>query len=83
MGSGIIAMRDRGGPAHRADPAVSEGDRDGAFLIIAWVGPLSLARTRWWVPFEVPKSISLGLIVVIFVVSYVYARRHPSASDGA
>ncbi len=52
---------------------------DGAFIIIAWVGAkllLEWLHLRGWVHFEVPQWVSLGLIVVIFTVSYVYARSH-------
>ncbi len=51
---------------------------DGAFIIIAWVGTKLLveyARVMDWIRFEVPKWLSFGLIVTIFLVSYAYARR--------
>ena len=51
---------------------------DGAFVIIAWVGiklVLEYAHTIGLVHWEVPKWLSLGLIVVIFGVSLIYARR--------
>jgi YkoY family integral membrane protein len=51
---------------------------DGAFIIIAWVGLkllIEYGHTEGYIGFDVPKWISLGLIVVIFVVSFVYARR--------
>jgi YkoY family integral membrane protein len=51
---------------------------DGAFIIIAWVGSKLLveyARVMDWIHFEVPKWLSFGLIVMIFLVSYAYARR--------
>ena len=50
---------------------------DGAFIIIAWVGielSLEYFHTIGYVAFEVPKTVSLGLIVVIFVAAYFYAR---------
>jgi YkoY family integral membrane protein len=53
---------------------------DGAFIIIAWVGIkllLEFAHQEGWVHFEVPKWIALGLIVVIFGISFLYARKHP------
>ena len=43
---------------------------DGAFVIIAWVGIkllLEFAHQEGYVHFAVPKWLSLGLIVVIFV----------------
>ena len=58
---------------------------DGAFIIIAWVGLkllLEFAHTEGWVGFEIPKTISLGLIAVIFVLSFLYAKRQgPVSTD--
>jgi predicted tellurium resistance membrane protein TerC len=51
---------------------------DGAFVIIAWVGIkllLEYLHQLHVVAFEVPKWLSLGLIVVIFGISYAYARK--------
>jgi YkoY family integral membrane protein len=51
---------------------------DGAFIIIIWVGLkllLEYGHQLGWVPFEIPKWLSLGLIVVIMGAAYVYARR--------
>src|SRR5437773_12173475 len=53
---------------------------DGAFVIIGWVGlklVVEYLHTEDYVGFEIPKWLSLGLIVVIFAVSFVYAR-HPA-----
>jgi len=50
---------------------------DGAFIIIGWVGLkllIEYGHTEGYIGFEVPKLLSLGLIVIIFVVSFVYAR---------
>ena len=50
---------------------------DGAFIIIAWVGLkllLEYLHTEHYVAFEVPRWLSLGLIVVIFAIAFVYAR---------
>ena len=50
---------------------------DGAFVIIGWVALkliLEYLHAAGYVPFDVPRTISLGLIVVIFTASYVYAR---------
>jgi YkoY family integral membrane protein len=52
---------------------------DGAFIIIAWVGiklVLEYMHGAGYVHFEVPKWFSLGLIVVIFGISFLYARKH-------
>lgn len=50
---------------------------DGAFVIIAWVGIkllLEYGHGMGWVHFEIPKWLSLGLIIAIFGGSYFYAR---------
>jgi predicted tellurium resistance membrane protein TerC len=62
---------------------------DAAFVIIAWVGVKLLVEylhTAGFIGFEIPKWLSLGLIVVIFVAAVIYARRvehreHPTAVD--
>jgi YkoY family integral membrane protein len=49
---------------------------DGAFVIIAWVGIkllIEYGHTAGYVGFEIPKFISLGVIVVIFAIALVYA----------
>jgi YkoY family integral membrane protein len=63
---------------------------DGAFLIIAWVAlklVLEFLHAEGYISFEVPKFISLGLIVAIFVAAWYYAvkqeRRKGSAMDEA
>ena len=51
---------------------------DGAFVIIAWVAFKLVAdyvEEMHWTTLKVPQSISIGVIVVIFVASYVIARR--------
>jgi predicted tellurium resistance membrane protein TerC len=51
---------------------------DGAFVIIGWVGLKLLveyAHQMGWIGWEIPKAISLGLIVVIFAVAYLLARQ--------
>jgi YkoY family integral membrane protein len=62
---------------------------DGAFIIIAWVGIkllIEYLHAEHYISFEVPKWLALGLIVVIFGASYLYARRvdaaSPSDKDG-
>ena len=50
---------------------------DGAFIIIAWVGFKLLVEylhVEGYIEFEIPKWLSLGLIVVIFAVAFLYAR---------
>ena len=51
---------------------------DGAFVIIGWVGSkllIEYAHTEGWVHFEVPKFVSLGVIVGIFGITLAYALR--------
>jgi YkoY family integral membrane protein len=51
---------------------------DGAFVIIAWVGIKLLVEFlhgEGYIGFEIPKWLSLGLIVVIFGVAFFYARQ--------
>ena len=50
---------------------------DGAFVIIAWVGTklvVEYLHGAGFIHFEIPKWLSLGLIVVIFAAFYGYAR---------
>jgi YkoY family integral membrane protein len=57
---------------------------DGAFIIIAWVGIKLLVEyghQLGWLHFVIPKWLSLGLIVVIFGVAYLIARKNPSPID--
>jgi YkoY family integral membrane protein len=58
---------------------------DGAFIIIAWVGVkllLEYAHGEGHIDFAVPKWLSLGLIVVIFALSLVWARlQGPAQAD--
>jgi YkoY family integral membrane protein len=57
---------------------------DGAFLIILWVAIKLLvewAHSYGWIEVVIPKWLSLSLIVVIFVVSFLYARRHGVVVD--
>lgn len=51
---------------------------DGAFIIIGWVAVklfIEYLHSAHYIGFEVPKWLSLGLIVVIFLLSFLYARR--------
>src|SRR5262249_31921606 len=73
---GIIMMRLVIGrllyPVERYPPLV-----DGAFVIIGWVGLKLLVEyghSGGYLPFEIPKWLSLGVIVVIFGLSFLYAR---------
>src|SRR5262245_20850797 len=74
---GIVAMRlviGRLLVVVRTYPAIV----DGAFIIILWVAIKLLvewAHSYGWIAFEIPRWLSLSLIVVIFMVSFLYARR--------
>ena len=49
---------------------------DGAFVIIAWVGIKLLVEylhTEGYVAFDIPKWLSLGLIVIIFAIALGYS----------
>ena len=51
---------------------------DGAFIIIGWVGIkllIEYLHAAGYIPFEIPKWLSLGLIVVIFTLAFLYARK--------
>jgi YkoY family integral membrane protein len=57
---------------------------DGAFIIIAWVGVkllIEYLHTSHYIQFGINKWISFGLIVVIFLISYVYARKQGPVPD--
>jgi YkoY family integral membrane protein len=60
---------------------------DGAFIIIAWVGIKLLVEylhTEGYIALEIPKWLSLGLIVLIFGAAYIYARfaaDHPQSRE--
>jgi YkoY family integral membrane protein len=50
---------------------------DGAFVIIAWVGLkliVEYLHAEGYIGWEIPKLVSLGLIVIILTISFVYAR---------
>jgi YkoY family integral membrane protein len=58
---------------------------DGAFIIIAWVGVKLLVEylaSVGLIHIHINKWLSFGLIVVIFLVSYIYARRQGPADLG-
>jgi YkoY family integral membrane protein len=57
---------------------------DGAFVIIAWVGVkllLEYLHDIHFVDFRIDKWLSFGLITVIFLISYVYARKQGPVPD--
>ena len=58
---------------------------DGAFVIIAWVGLkllIEFLHKAGYIHLEIPNWISLGLIVVIFVASFLYARTQRAEGVG-
>jgi predicted tellurium resistance membrane protein TerC len=57
---------------------------DGAFVIIAWVGVkllIEYGHAAGYLAFEVPKFISLGVIVVIFCAALGYALLKEKAAQ--
>jgi YkoY family integral membrane protein len=57
---------------------------DGAFIIIAWVGIkllIEYLHSAHYIEFAVNKWLSFGLIVVIFLISFAYARRMGAVPD--
>jgi YkoY family integral membrane protein len=59
---------------------------DGAFIIIAWVGLklfIEYFHAIHVIDFQVPRWLSLGLIVIIFTAAFLYARRQGPQPDDA
>jgi YkoY family integral membrane protein len=59
---------------------------DGAFVIIGWVSIkllIEYLHGGGYVSFEIPKWLSLGLIVVIFLVAFIYARSQDRPAGAA
>jgi YkoY family integral membrane protein len=57
---------------------------DGAFIIIAWVGIkllIEYLHSAGLVHFQINKWVSFGLILVIFAIAYVYARKKGPQPD--
>jgi YkoY family integral membrane protein len=80
---GIVAMRIAAGQliaVIRRYPAIV----DGAFVIIGYVGVkllIEYAHQVHWIGWKIPQALSLSLIGVIFVASYLYARRQGPRPD--
>jgi len=58
---------------------------DGAYVIVAWVGVKLLveyAHAMHWTQFEFPRSVAIGVVLVLFGLSAVYAwfkdRKRPA-----
>ena len=57
---------------------------DGAFIIIAWVAVkllIEYLHTAGFIHFQINKYLSFGLIVLIFAISYLYARKQGPVPD--
>jgi YkoY family integral membrane protein len=57
---------------------------DGAFVIIGWVGIkllIEFLHEEGLIAFQISKWVSFGLIVVIFGIAYIYARRQGPAEE--
>lgn len=57
---------------------------DGAFVIIAWVGTkllIEFLNGEGILDLEINRWFSFGLIILIFTISYLYARRFGPARD--
>ena len=57
---------------------------DGAFIIIAWVGIkllIEYLHLEGHIHFQINRWMSFGLIVLIFLASYLYARRQGPVPD--
>jgi YkoY family integral membrane protein len=59
---------------------------DGAYVIVAWVGiklMIEYAHAMHWIPWELPRWISISVMLLLFVGSAVYAkRREAKHGDG-
>jgi YkoY family integral membrane protein len=81
---GIVAMRLVAGRlialVQRYPPLV-----DGAFIIIAWVGVklcLEYLHDTDIIGLEIPRWLSLGLVVVIFLIALIYAKMQGAVEAG-
>ncbi|MGH9204820.1 MAG: TerC family protein, partial [Vicinamibacterales bacterium] len=57
---------------------------DGAFVIIAWVGVklcLEYLHSVHVIAFEIPQWLSIGVIIVIFTLAFLYARMQGPAVE--
>ena len=57
---------------------------DGAFIIIAWVGMklcVEYLHEAHLIALDIPRWVSLGLVVVIFLAALVYARMQGAVED--
>ena len=61
---------------------------DGAYVIVAWVGVkliLEFLHAIHLIPFEIPRGISIGVVLVLFVLSTLYAirKKRPGLDEAA
>ena len=59
---------------------------DGAFVIIAWIGlklGLDYLHAIGWIAFEIPQWLSIGVVLTIFAIAFVYARMQGPVADEA
>jgi len=60
---------------------------DGAFIIIAWIGLklcLEYLHEAQYIALEIPRWLSLSLVVIIFIISFIYAKiQGPAAPEEA
>ena len=57
---------------------------DGAFVIIGWVGIkllLEFPNVEGFIHLEINKWVSFGMIMVIFLIAYIYARKKGPVPD--
>jgi predicted tellurium resistance membrane protein TerC len=57
---------------------------DGAFVIIAWVGiklMVEYLHQAGFIQFGINKWVSFGLIILIFGIAFLYARRQGPADQ--
>lgn len=57
---------------------------DGAYVIVAWVGLkllLEFAHKMHWIGFHVSKEVSVGVVIALFIGSFLYARTKPQAGE--
>jgi YkoY family integral membrane protein len=55
---------------------------DGAYVIITWIGAkllLEYLHAVHVIAFEIPRQVSLAVVVLLFAGSYLYARARPNA----
>ncbi|HEU4754356.1 MAG TPA: hypothetical protein VFU47_14700, partial [Armatimonadota bacterium] len=52
---------------------------DGAYIVVAWVGIkllVEFAHDMHWIPFAMDRWVSIGVVVALFIGSFLYARAH-------